>query len=245
MRGHDDEPGDRPGVTENWQRGTPSAGSPVPAASPGDGDSGPVEPARRAPGRPRDPDVERAILEATLDLLAEGSFAGLSIEAVAARAGAGKATVYRRWQNKELLVIDAVATLTEPVPPTLRGDLRLDLVLLLESVWRNAASTRAGRILPGLLAERSAGDELFRLYSERVIIPRRQRFRSVLEAGRAAGELRADLDVERAIDLMVGPVLYRSLVSGGRAPASGHQPAQIVDDVLLGLRVRPQERQPD
>ncbi len=249
-RGQDDEPGDRPAVTDNWQPGTDSAESPIPAStpipaeSPADGDSGPVRTARRAPGRPRDPDVERAILEATLDLLAEGSFAGLSIEAVAARAGAGKATVYRRWQNKELLVIDAVATLTEPVPPVLCGDMRTDLVSLLESVWRNAGSTRAGRILPGLLAERAGGGQLFRLYQERVIIPRRQRFRSVLEAGMAAGSLRADLDVERAIDLLVGPVLYRSLLGAGRGPVREHQPAAIVDDVLLGLRVRPASDQP-
>src|ERR1043165_4470484 len=75
----------------------------------------------RPPGRPRSERAARAIIDATLDLLAEeGGVTGVSIEAVAARAGVGKTTIYRRWPNKEALIIDALAALKEPFPTPVR-----------------------------------------------------------------------------------------------------------------------------
>jgi len=72
---------------------------------------------RKAPGRPRNARTDEAILHAVLDLLSEGqSVAAISIEAVAARAGVGKATIYRRWPNKEALIIDAIAAMKGPLP---------------------------------------------------------------------------------------------------------------------------------
>ena len=74
--------------------------------------------AARPPGRPRSERAEKAIIGATLDLLIEeAGVVGVTIEAVAARAGVGKSTIYRRWANKEALIVDALATLKEPVPP--------------------------------------------------------------------------------------------------------------------------------
>ena len=68
----------------------------------------------RPPGRPRDPEVDRSILKATIELLADDGFGGLSIEAVAARAGVGKTTVYRRWPSKTPLVVDALCHVKTP-----------------------------------------------------------------------------------------------------------------------------------
>src|SRR5258708_35021930 len=85
----------------------------------------------RPPGRPRSERAEQAIIEATLDLLIEESgVAGVTIEAVASRAGVGKTTIYRRWANKEALIVDALATLKEPVPPLAGVSVRDDLIML-------------------------------------------------------------------------------------------------------------------
>src|SRR5215510_2614841 len=91
-----------------------------------------AEPERKSPGRPRSARADEAIIEAVLDLLAEGTPAeALSIEAVAARAGVGKATIYRRWSNKEALLVDAVASV-KGEPPRIAGEsVRDDLVTLL------------------------------------------------------------------------------------------------------------------
>src|SRR5437764_14075432 len=87
--------------------------------------------AARPPGRPRSERADKAIVDATLDLLAEeGGVTGVSIEAVAARAGVGKTTIYRRWPNKEALIIDALAALKEPFPVPRGDSARDDLVAL-------------------------------------------------------------------------------------------------------------------
>jgi MFS family permease len=121
----------------------------VPAAEP---EAGPDRP--RATGRPRDPKVDAAILGATLELLAAGGYEALSIEAVAAAAGVGKASVYRRFAGKEQLVVEAVASLIEPVEPPAGSSVRDELVALLEAVRRKSASSLADKIFPGCSARR-------------------------------------------------------------------------------------------
>src|SRR5437763_5842350 len=89
----------------------------------------PADQERKAPGRPRSARADEAIIEALLDLLADGMPAeAISIEAVAARAGVGKATIYRRWANKEALLVDAVATVKGEVPTISGVSVRDDLV---------------------------------------------------------------------------------------------------------------------
>ena len=100
-----------------------------------------------------------------LDLLAEGTTAeALSIEAVAARAGVGKATIYRRWPNKEALLVDAVGALKGPLPEMPGESVRDDLVTLLRSTIKVRAS-RAGRIMPCLIPEFQRNPELQRQVS--------------------------------------------------------------------------------
>src|SRR5438046_3156857 len=118
----------------------------VPGAALGDMD-------RKAPGRPRSARADEAIIEATLDLMAEGMpVEAMSIEAIAARAGVGKATIYRRWPNKESLIVDAVATIKGEVPVLRQESLRDDLITLLRPVGQ-MRTTRAGKIMPCLLGE--------------------------------------------------------------------------------------------
>jgi len=189
--------------------------------------------AARLVGRPRDPSCDTKIIQATLALLADDGYAGVTMEAVAARAGVGKATLYRRYAGKEALVVDALATLSDTVPRVARGDLRADLVALVESTMRTTNSP-AGRLLPRLVSAAVDHPGLLERYREQVITPRRRRFAEVLLAGIRSGELRADLDVEQTIDLLVGPVLYRSLLRPQEPPLPA---AEVVDAVLAGIRM--------
>ena len=191
----------------------------------------------RASGRPRDPELDHRIVEATLQLLADGGYDGLAIEAVAASAGVGKATVYRRWAGKEELVIEAVATLTEQPEPVVGACVRDELVALLEVIRRKSDSSLAGKIFPRLLGASAENPELMRRYREQVLDPRRRRFLDVLERGVREGLLRADVDLDYAVDLLVGPMAYRNLIRTDPPPGP-ELAARIVDDVLLALGPR-------
>ena len=140
----------------------------------------------RRPGRPRSARVDEAVIEAVIDLLAEGTAAeALSIEALAARAGVGKATIYRRWANKEAILVDAVASLKGPVPEIAGESVQDDLVTLLRPVGRNH-NARAATVLPCLISEFKRSPSLRQVY-EKVLAPRRQLMRDVLRRGIARG----------------------------------------------------------
>jgi AcrR family transcriptional regulator len=166
---------------------------------------------RKAPGRPRSARADEAIIEAVLDLLAEGTpFDALSIEAVAARAGVGKATIYRRWSNKEALLYDAVRTVKGEPAVLPGGSVRDDLIALLKPVGR-AENTRAGKIMPCLMAELQRSPELNNIL-QRIMEPRRELARQVLRRGIDEGVLRPDIDMEIVIALLTGPLIaYRVL----------------------------------
>jgi AcrR family transcriptional regulator len=193
-------------------------------------------PVRRARGRPRSEQAEQAIIQATLDLLARGeTISRMSMEAVAGLAGVGKATIYRRWPNKEALVIDALATLKEPLPDQPGRSVRDTLVLHVDRI-RRRNSTLEGRIYSTIVAELKRHPELLRRYDERVVEPRREMVREALRRGVASGELKADLDIEVALYLVVGPMLFLTMtMEEGKLPAG--LAAQMVDAALDGLRV--------
>ena len=188
----------------------------------------------RAVGRPRDPRLDAAITDATLELLADIGYAALTIEAVATRAGVGKATLYRRWPGKVQLVIDAVRTLSEQPDPDTSAGVRDELVELLEAVRRKSGSSLAGRIFPRLIGDSADNPEFMRRYREQVLDPRRDRFRAALLRGVEQGLVRTDVDTDHAIDLLVGPMAYRNLIRNDPAPGPDLA-ARIVDDVLRAL----------
>jgi AcrR family transcriptional regulator len=172
----------------------------------------PADQERKSPGRPRSARADEAIIEAVLDLLADGMPAeAISIEAVAARAGVGKATIYRRWSNKEALLVDAVATVKGELPVLAGASVRDDLLTMLLPIAMPAHS-RAGKIMPCLLTEMRRSPELLRCY-EKVSEPRREQLRGVLRRGMASGELRADLDPELIALMLVGPLIAQNLLN--------------------------------
>ncbi len=189
---------------------------------------------RRAVGRPRDPELDRRIVEATLELLVQGGYDSLTIEAVAAYAGVGKASVYRRFSGKEQLVIEAVASLTEQPEPVVGAGVRDELVSLLEVLRRKSDSSLAGKVFPRLLGASAENPALMQRYREQVLDPRRRRFLDVLQRGIDEGLVRADVDLEHAADLLIGPMAYRNLIRNDPPPGP-ELAGQIVDDVLVAL----------
>src|SRR6204780_2920407 len=161
----------------------------------------------RRPGRPRSEQAEQAIIEATLDLFGEQGFEGVCVEAVAARAGVGKATIYRRWPNKEELLLAALGSMKSPIPELEGVSARDDLVAMLTVMCADRADPRKARRYALLLGEGEKYPRLMARYSETVIQPRRELMRSVLRRGIASGELRPDTDVEIAMLALTGTVL--------------------------------------
>lgn len=191
--------------------------------------------ATRPPGRPRSERAEKAIIEATLDLLAEeGGVSGVSIEAVAARAGVGKTTIYRRWQGKEALIIDALATLKGPIPELGGTSVRADLLTMARALGVAKRENRRLDCFYWNLLGDGKHPELARRFEQDVIEPRRATFREVLRRGIATGELRPDIDVDVAHSMIVGAITARA-----RARTPGPMPAdfaeRVVDTVLRGL----------
>lgn len=188
---------------------------------------------RKAPGRPRDARADAAIIEAVLELLSAGQSAdALSIEAVAARAGVGKATIYRRWPNKDALLIDAVATMKGPLPVPAGESVRDDLVMLVASMC-NKRMLQYGKVTACLLPELLRRPEMHRIYHG-VVEPRRDIMRQVLRRGVATGELRADLDVELTMLMLSGPTVAQNMIRWNpNVPEEGYAEA-LVDAVLRG-----------
>ncbi|HJY61315.1 MAG TPA: TetR-like C-terminal domain-containing protein [Streptosporangiaceae bacterium] len=166
------------------------------------------EPGHR--GRRSSSDVEEAILAATLEILDEAGFEDLTIEAVAARAGAAKTAVYRRWPSKVPLVVEAL-TRSGPqfeVPDT--GSLRTDLIVLWHRV--SAGGVRSiERLLPVVTTYLDSRDDLMDVMRDRYFRPRLQATRAVITRAVARSEIRADVDPELAFDLLFGPLAYRWL----------------------------------
>lgn len=158
-------------------------------------------------GRPRSTHAHQAILEATLKLLAEVGYEKLAVGEVAAVAGVGKATIYRRWPSKAPLVIEAFSQLPPLVAPD-TGNLLEDLTALLRSFAHILETTPLPRVLPILVAECLHDPELSKLLVP-MNVARRQPLLSILRRAVARRELPADLDLEAAADLIIGPIMTR------------------------------------
>jgi AcrR family transcriptional regulator len=188
---------------------------------------------QRRPGRPRSEHAEQAIIEATLDLFAEQGFEGTCVEAVAARAGVGKATIYRRWQNKEELLLAALGSLKTPFPE-LKGDsVREDLIAMLEVMCADKADPRKARRQALLHGEGEKYPRLMQRYKQTVVEPRREAMRTVIRRGIQTGELRPDTDVEVAVLALTGAVM--AMEKSADASFDGDFPARVVDGLLRGL----------
>ena len=179
---------------------------------------------------------KRAILDATRELIAEdGDVGSLTIEAVAARSGVAKTTIYRRWRDKWELALDAVMIDMLPgfAEPVDVGDTRKELVTFVDSARRNLSTLPSAPAMQALASQIATDPDLGRVYREHVVEPRREQLRPVIERGIARGDLRPDTDVRLVHELMVGPIFYRLLFSGG--PVGRALSTRIADAILDGF----------
>ena len=140
---------------------------------------------------------------------------GLTVEGVAARSGVAKSTIYRRWRSKEDLALAALLDVIEQEPPVRHvGNTRTALSAYIGRLIANLNSKLYGRVIRGLISDLGIDQELARGFRERVLARRVAAVRELLQRGIERGELRGDLDLEIAVDLLLGPIYYRLLISG-------------------------------
>jgi AcrR family transcriptional regulator len=178
-------------------------------------------PASRRPGRPRDARADRAILEAALELAAADGLAGFSVDAVAQRAGVSKATIYRRWSTKEQMVMDAIHELAVPVEAPDTGTLKGDLDVLYADLCAGMEHGPGGDLMAQLVLAAKTQPEVMRVLKEK-LATRRRPLAVALERAIERGEISSTTDLDAAIDLLSGPVMFRFLIT--------HEP---VDDAFL------------
>src|SRR5580658_100795 len=167
---------------------------------------------KRPPGRPRSEQARLAILRSTLKLLSKNGFPELTIEDVAAHAGVGKATVYRWWSNKAVLIADAFASSTSrklhfPDTGSVRTDMSQQMRQLIK-IFRG----RRGRIVAAILGGGQSDKDLIAAFRERFLWPRRHEAYATLRRGIARGELRKNIDLNLLLDSLYGPIYMRFLI---------------------------------
>src|ERR1700683_1255777 len=167
---------------------------------------------KRPPGRPRSEPVRLAILRSTLKLLGEHGFSDLSIEGVAARAGVGKATVYRWWPNKAALITDAFASSTGQklhFPDT--GSVHTDMSQQMRQLVKIFLSRR-GRIVSAILAAGQSDRDVIAAFRDRFMKPRRHEAYATLQRRIQRGALRKNVDMDLLLDSLYGPIYMRFLI---------------------------------
>ena len=167
-------------------------------------------------GRPRDAAIDSGVLDAALAELGSKGYAAFSIAAVAEAAGTTRPAVYRRWRDKSALVVDAVARLAAVEPPPVSGDAYTDLVAELDN-FAHCISAAGALPLAGLMLSDTIDPQVRTAYLERVVGPRRQRLRAVLESAVAAGDLDPGADLEVAGSFLTGS-WYSFHVAGRPVP---------------------------
>ncbi len=180
---------------------------------------------KRAPGRPRNEQSRRAILHSTLKLLQRTGFPELSIEAIAADANVGRATVYRWWPNKAALVADAFScSATEELRYPDTGSVQSDMSAQMSQLVRILQRER-GDIVAALIGGGQSDPELLKAFRERFMMPRRLEAYATLKRGISRGQLPKNLDLDLVLDTLYGAIYMRFLIR--------HDP--LTDDYVRGV----------
>lgn len=196
-----------------------------------------LEPARSGRGRPRRPGARVAILNASLELLAEHGFQATTMDAIAERAGVGKNTIYRRWCSKNELIVDALGELTAELDLEVQEDADVRSLLLthVRHLIHFFEDPLPGRLLPGLLGELQRNPAFAEAYSERVVRPRRGPIVDLVTHALERGELRPGIDPDLIADLLVGPPFFRLILSFGLPGVPADYAERLVDTIWRGL----------
>jgi AcrR family transcriptional regulator len=198
--------------------------------------------ARAERGRPRSERARHAVLGSAAELLLAEGLAGVTMDAVAQRAGVSKATIYRWWPTKELLAVDALFDEWDAAVPGLddTGSLRGDLLALIRP-WVRLVTTRPyPRVVAGLLAKAHTDPAFAEVFRTHLVQPRRRRAQDAFERAIGRGDIAPPASMELAIDLLYGPIYHRLLQ--GHAPVDDPFVRDHVDAVVAALGGAPPGR---
>lgn len=173
-------------------------------------------------GRPRSIHADQAILQATLDLLAEVGYQSMSIEAIASRAGVGKTTIYRRYTSKEELVADAIESLRDDLAIPDTGSFWGDMDILINNATKKIHSPLGRQTLALIISTASSNPQFAEVYWTKYTKLRREAFSKVLERAKSRGEIHKDADVDLIIDLVSGSLYYALIFKPTTEPVEAY-----------------------
>jgi AcrR family transcriptional regulator len=192
------------------------------------------EAAAQAPkgGRPRNEELHQAMLKAALDLVLEVGFRAVSIEAIAAKTGVGKTTLYRRWPNKAAVIMEAFIGQLGPASRFPENERAVERLRLQMQTTAKSFRGRVGALVRALMAEAQFDPELAKAFRDNWTLPRRKLVFGILEDAIRQGEMRADIDVEATIDLLYAPIYYR--LQMGTGPISESYVDKVFEQAMEG-----------
>lgn len=188
---------------------------------------------RRMAGRRRDPEIDAAVIAATLQILDEVGYVKLSIGAVAKRANVYRPAIYRRWPTKQHLATDAIASTIGVAPTPDTGDLRADLIAGVATIAAGFTDPALGHVLLPVIADLPADPELQTQFFDRVFRPRRATTRATLEHAIELGVVKPDIDLDFVLDALAAPIYFRALFQ--HAALDRRLIDETVDLVIAGI----------
>ncbi|BAY65016.1 TetR family transcriptional regulator [Calothrix brevissima NIES-22] len=185
-------------------------------------------------GRPRSTHADKAILQATLEILAEVGYQSMSIEAIASRAGVGKTTIYRRYTSKEELVADAIESLRADfiIPDT--GSFWGDMDIAIENAAKKIHSPLGRETLALIISTASSNPQFAQVYWTKYTMPRREAFAIVLERAKTRGEIHQNADIDLIFDLLSGSLYYAIIFKPTDEPVETYM-RRITQLLLQGI----------
>jgi len=186
-------------------------------------------------GRPRDPATRKKILAAASALLDEGGLSAVTMEAIAARAGVGKPTIYREWPNAHAVAMSAFLSRAQKPAAKARSKNALRALKHQLRELADAFATRAGRSTAMMIAAAQNDSELAKVFRTHFVMKNREEGRALLLRAIEEGDVRNDIDIEAALDLIYAPFYFRLLI--GHAPLSARDTDVILDTALKGIAI--------
>jgi AcrR family transcriptional regulator len=188
----------------------------------------------KGPGRPRDAEARKRILDSAAQLLEERCFDEISVDAIAEHSGAGKATVYRWWPNKSAVLIEAFRErIAKVLPFPKTGDFRQDVRQQLQNFTEVLYWGRRGKVFRSFLAGALGDPDIAKAFREVWIRPRRAEARKLFEQALDQGVARADLDPDLAVEMIYAPLYFRLMTGYGEI--TGAYLDQLVETVMPAL----------
>jgi AcrR family transcriptional regulator len=178
---------------------------------------------------PRAVRSRQVIISAAVELLAEHGFAGTTVEAIAARSGAAKTTIYRHWPDKRAVLLAAMETMVPSAVAPDSGSLRGDLTAFADHLARIVSTPPTSALVPALIDTAERDPELARLLAD-FTATRRQPIHDAIARAVERGEIRAEADRDLVEGMLLGPLFYRRLLS--RQPITPEFTERLVDTFM-------------